>query len=98
VIWRDEGSIEVILRFTPAGARRLRESTWHHSQRIEDFPDGSCIFTVQVGSTLEMKPWIRGWGKDVVVLAPAELRAEIAAEAREMAKAYGNCSGEQGSD
>src|SRR5207248_57435 len=41
VIWRDEGSIEVILRFSPAGARRLRESTWHHSQRIKDLPDGS---------------------------------------------------------
>jgi proteasome accessory factor B len=89
VIWRDEGSIEVSLRFSPAVARRLKESTWHHSQRIEDLPDGSCVFTVQVGSTLEMKPWIRGWGRDVVVLGPAELRAEIAAEVRDMARNYG---------
>lgn len=89
VIWRDEGSIEVVLRFSPSVARRLKESTWHHSQRIEDQPDGACVFTVYVGSTLEMKPWIRGWGRDVVVLAPAELRDEIANEIREMAQNYG---------
>jgi proteasome accessory factor B len=94
VIWRDEGAIEVKLRFSPAVAQRLKESTWHHSQRIEDSPDGSCVLSVQVGSTLEMKPWIRGWGKDVVVLTPAELREEIVAEVREMARAYGVCEGE----
>jgi predicted DNA-binding transcriptional regulator YafY len=89
VIWRDEGAIEVTLRFAPSVVRRIKESTWHHSQRIEDLPDGSCLFTVRVGSTKEMKPWIRGWGKDVVVLAPAELREEIVAEVQEAARNYG---------
>ncbi len=89
VIWRDTGAITVTLRFAPSVVERVKESVWHHSQRLEDLPDGSCLFTVQVGSTLEMKPWIRQWGAAVVVEQPAELRAELAAEVRAMAVAYG---------
>jgi proteasome accessory factor B len=88
IIWPDEAEIEVTLRFAPSVVRRIKESVWHHSQRIEDLPDGSCLFTVRVGSTLEFKPWIRQWGAAVTVLAPPELRAELAQEAREMVKAY----------
>jgi proteasome accessory factor B len=89
VIWRDEGEIEVTLRFAPPVVRRVKESVWHHSQRIEDLPDGSCLFTVQVGSTLEFKPWVRQWGSAVTVISPAAFRDEIRAEAREMAREYG---------
>src|SRR6266487_1497570 len=88
VIWRDEGEIEVTLRFTPAVVRRLKESVWHHSQRIEDLPNGSCLFTVRVGSTLEFKPWVRQWGAAVTIIAPAAFHDEIATEVREMAKNY----------
>jgi proteasome accessory factor B len=89
VIWRDAEAIEVRLRFAPSVVRRLKESVWHYSQRLEDLPDGACLFTVRVGSTLEMKPWIRQWGADVEVLAPESLRTELIAEVRRMAEAYG---------
>jgi predicted DNA-binding transcriptional regulator YafY len=89
VIWRDEGEIEFTLRFTPAVVRRLKESVWHHSQRLEDVPDGSCLFTVRVGSTLEMKPWIRQWGSAVEVLSPPELRQELITELLAQAQLYG---------
>jgi proteasome accessory factor B len=89
VIWRDAGGIEVTLRFAPAVVRRLKESVWHFSQRLEELPDGSCLFTVWVGSTLEMKPWIRQWGAAVQVLTPVELRDELTQEVRAMAQVYG---------
>jgi predicted DNA-binding transcriptional regulator YafY len=89
VIWRDEGEIEVTLRFAPTVVRRLKESSWHHSQRVEDLPDGSCLFTVRVGSTQEIKPWVRGWGAAVEVLAPPVFRQEMIEEVREMARVYG---------
>jgi proteasome accessory factor B len=89
VIWRDKDDIEVILRFNSSVARMVKESVWHHSQRIEDLPDGSCLFTVRVGSTLEIKPWIRQWGAAVEIIQPAELREEIVAEVREMSHVYG---------
>ncbi|MGO8948889.1 MAG: helix-turn-helix transcriptional regulator [Ktedonobacterales bacterium] len=81
--------IEVRLRFTNTVSRRVRETTWHASQRIADLPDGGCLFTVQIGSALELKPWIRQWGPDVEVLTPQSLRDEIADEARATARIYG---------
>lgn len=93
VIWRDAGAVEVVLRFSPSVVRRVKESVWHFSQRLEELPDGSCLFTVWVGSTMEMKPWIRQWGADVAVVAPTELRAELVAEVQAMAQVYGlTCS------
>ncbi|MBT9166300.1 MAG: hypothetical protein DDT25_00983 [Chloroflexi bacterium] len=43
--------------------KRLRESV----QEIQDLPDRGCLLTVRIGSTLEIMPWIRGWGPDVEV-------------------------------
>lgn len=89
VIWRDEADIEIVLRFAPSVVRRVKESTWHHSQRIEDLPDGACLFTVRVGSTLEFKQWVRQWGADVEVLSPAAFRSEMVVEARALMGVYG---------
>jgi proteasome accessory factor B len=89
VIWRDQGEIEVMLRFAPSVVRRVKESIWHHSQRVEDLPDGSCLFIVKVGSTQEVRPWIRGWGAAVEVLEPVEFRREMIEEVRGMARIYG---------
>jgi len=81
--------VEVRLRFSPQVTRRVKESVWHPTQRIEDCADGGCIFSVRVSMPLEMKPWIRGWGPDVEVLAPEALRQEIAEEAHATARQYG---------
>ncbi len=88
VIWRDAGAIEVVLRFRADVVWRIKESVWHHTQRIEDLPDGSCLYTVQVGSTVEIKPWIRQWGAAVEVLEPAPLRQELIDEVRTMMHVY----------
>jgi proteasome accessory factor B len=86
VIWGEE--VEVKLRFSPNVARRVKESVWHPSQVIEDLPDGGCLFTVRVASTLEMTPWIRGWGPDVEVLGPPSVREEFRRWAAELQRVY----------
>jgi len=78
----------VALRFSPAVARRVRESVWHPSQEVRDEPDGGCRLTVRVAEPVEMKPWIRGWGPDCEVLEPAWLREEVAEELRRAAERY----------
>ena len=89
IIWSDEGEeVEVVLRFEPRAAQRVRESIWHGSQRIEDLPDGSCLFSVRVGSTMELAPWVRQWGADVEVLAPQQFREEIGTEVSNLAQIY----------
>jgi len=79
---------EVVLRFSPAVARRVKESVWHPSQQLEEGKDGGCTLRVWVAHPVEMKPWIRSWGADCVVLAPGWLRVEIADELRRAAEGY----------
>jgi len=86
IIWGED--TEVKLKFAPGVTRRVKESNWHPSQRIESLPDGGCIMTMQVGSTLEMTPWIRGWGPDVEVISPEGLRQEFVEWAKQWHKMY----------
>ena len=50
----------------------------HPLRAGEPAPDGSLTWQATVSGTVEIRSWILGWGADVEVLAPAELRAEIA--------------------
>ncbi|HHY47759.1 MAG TPA: transcriptional regulator [Firmicutes bacterium] len=87
VMWGDETRVR--LKFSPAVARRVKESQWHPSQVVEDCSDGACILTVRVGATIEMLPWVRSWGGEVEVLEPPELREQVVQEIAKLRKAYG---------
>jgi predicted DNA-binding transcriptional regulator YafY len=88
VIWRDEGEFEVMLRFVPSVVRRVKESTWHHTQEITDLPDGSCLYKVRIGSLKEILPWVRGWGASVEVLEPTTFRQQVIEEVRQLTQIY----------
>jgi predicted DNA-binding transcriptional regulator YafY len=84
----DQPDVDVLLRFSPAVAGRVAETGWHPSQRLEPADDGSLRWRARVSGTLEIRSWILGWGSDVEVLEPAELRDEIASILRAAAVAY----------
>ena len=84
-----EHPVEVTLRFAPEAAARVRETRWHLSQRLTPNPDGTVDLTLTVASTVELLPWILGWGRHCRVLAPAALAEEVAAEHREAWEVYG---------
>lgn len=73
----DQPEVDVVLRFSPLVAARVQEATWHPSQEVVEEPDGSLLWRARVAGTYEIKLWILGWGADVEVLAPPELRAEV---------------------
>jgi CRISPR-associated endonuclease/helicase Cas3 len=80
---------EVVLRFAPGTAsRRLRESIWHPLEKVELQPDGGCLWRAPIAEWQEMLPWIRGWGADVEVLAPAELRENLKREVEQLIAVY----------
>ncbi|HYM49380.1 MAG TPA: WYL domain-containing protein [Candidatus Limnocylindrales bacterium] len=81
--------VEVRLRFDPAAAPRVRESIWHPSQQLRELPQGGVEMTVTVAGTVEIAPWILGWGDAVEVVAPADLRARVAEIGRTMAARNG---------
>ena len=86
-----EHLIEVFLRFSPRVLKRVMETRWHFSEDKHADPDkpGYLIWRAQVADTLDMLPWIRGWGADCEVLEPKELRETLMGETRAMAEKYG---------
>lgn len=88
-IWyTDEAPVEVVLRFHPRVALRVRETRWHSSQRIEEQADGYLLWRAQVAEWREMLPWIRGWGADCEVLGPEGLREALEREVRRLTALY----------
>ncbi|MBC7235518.1 MAG: WYL domain-containing protein [Chloroflexi bacterium] len=87
-IWYGEEPQEVALHFVPEATRRVKETCWHPSQTLEELPDGGCILSMTVDAPEEMIYWIRGWGPQVEVLAPAWLRERMEREAREVVRIY----------
>ncbi len=74
----DQAVVEVVLRFDRSVASRVAETTWHPTQSLARNADGSLTWRARVSGTLEIRPWILGWGADVEVLAPEALRGEVA--------------------
>lgn len=77
-----DAPVDVTLRFAAQIAPRVRETRWHPSQRLSPNPDGTLDLHLTVASTVELLPWILGWGRHCRVLGPAALAAEVAEEHR----------------
>lgn len=89
-IWYSEAKpVEVALKFHRRVARRVQETRWHRSEQVEELPDGSILWRARVAEVQEMLPWVRGWGADVEVLGPKELRESMMGEAKSLAENYG---------
>jgi CRISPR-associated endonuclease/helicase Cas3 len=93
-----EELVEVTLRFHPSVVDRVNETRWHPSEQKTPDPErlGWLRWSAQIADTTDMLPWIRGWGADVEVLAPQELREVMTGEARAMAQLYGWAIGQSG--
>jgi predicted DNA-binding transcriptional regulator YafY len=81
----------VRIRFFPDAKMRqfINETRWHHSQQIEELPDGGFIFQVDVSEPREVGWWARQWGANAEVLEPVSLRQEMAETARRLGGIYG---------
>lgn len=87
-IWVGEGVI-VKLRFHNRQLARLRETHWHPTQKLTIAEDGALLWEAFISEPQEMLPWLRGWGADMEVLEPLNIREQIASEAEATARLYG---------
>jgi predicted DNA-binding transcriptional regulator YafY len=78
----------VRIRFRPAVRQYITETRWHTLQQIDDLPDGSFLFTVEVSEPREVGWWVLQWGANAEVLEPESLRQEIAETARALVAVY----------
>jgi len=85
----DQPETEVVLRFTPSVAARVREATWHPSQRVQELTDGSLEWRATVSGTIEIRLWILSWGDEVEVISPPDLREDVATTHARAAARYG---------
>jgi CRISPR-associated endonuclease/helicase Cas3 len=98
-IWYSEGEpVQVVLKFSRQVAHRVHETVWHPSQEMTDLPDGSLVWRARIAEPREMFPWIRGWGADVEVLEPSDLRQRMACEVTALAWIYAAKSFGQGTE
>jgi predicted DNA-binding transcriptional regulator YafY len=85
---RGEQPMEVVIWFDEYQARYIRERQTHATQQIEEHDDGSLTLRFQTAALNEVRRWAMSFGSHVEVLAPAGLRAEIAAEAAIVARQH----------
>ena len=78
----DQDPIDVVLRFSPTVASRVREARWHPSEQVEAGADGGADLAGDGVGPIEIRLWILSWGDDVEVLEPAALRDDVAATPR----------------
>lgn len=58
----------------------LQERRWHSTQCFEQLSDGRLRMTFTVRTLVEVRPWVRSFGADVLVVAPADLLQEPGAQ------------------
>ena len=89
-VWYTEREpVEVVLRFSRQVAARVRETQWHHSEKITEEANGALVWRAKVAEWQEMVPWIRGWGAEVEVVGPEALRRALENDVRRMEDVYG---------
>lgn len=88
-IWGGENPVEVVLVFSESVAKRVAETEWHPSQELSHLPDGRVRLRLQIGSWLEIRHWVLGWGETCEVVAPAELRESVKEAVSALTRLYG---------
>jgi len=68
---------KVKLKFSSSIADFISECSWHPSQKLSNNKDGSLIGEFNVDGLSEIKTWVMGFGENVEVLEPLELREDI---------------------
>jgi len=87
-VFQGEGEVHVKVRFSATVARYVQEGRWHPSQKLTRQKDGSLLAEFDLSTTEEIKHWLLSFGQHAEVLAPPELRQEIAREVEALAEMY----------
>lgn len=80
--------VEVAIQFDAYQARWIRERHWPHPPQIEELAAGGLIVRFKTGGLEGVKQWVMQYGRHAEVLAPPELRAEVAEELRAAGERY----------
>ena len=87
-LMRGDRSYDVELKFSPLIGPNVAEVNWHKTQRLQWDEDGAVRFFATVDGLDEIIWWVLGYGPEVEVVQPPELRQRVAAMAQRMLDLY----------
>ncbi|MBM4017841.1 MAG: YafY family transcriptional regulator [Planctomycetes bacterium] len=87
-IMRGKQAYEVELKFSPLVGPNVAEVNWHKTQRLRWDEEGAVYFSATVDGLDEIVWWVVGYGPEVEVLKPPELRDRVRDMARRMVRTY----------
>lgn len=74
----EEGESHLVkLRFTPEGAKYVRERRWHASQTLQPLDGGGILMTLRVSHLREVERFVMSWGNDCEAIEPLALRERV---------------------
>jgi predicted DNA-binding transcriptional regulator YafY len=79
-IFRGGDAQLIRVEFTGWAARNIREIEWHESQEIVADDGQTLTAEWRLGSTIEFKRWLLGYGRHAKVLQPKAFAQEVAEE------------------
>lgn len=94
----DGEPVDVSARFTGNSARVVLFGQHHPDEDVSECEDGSVLYRVRVKGLQEIQRWLLGFGGEVEIIEPDELRSSIADAGRHlyethtMAKSHGRRS------
>lgn len=84
----EDGTIQFKALFTAEAAIHLHETKLSNDQQLTDAEDDQVLVEATVQMTSQLRWWILGFGDEVVVLEPVQLRQEVIEIARSMVDTY----------
>lgn len=79
-IFRADRQQKIRAEFTGWAATNVREMQWHGSQKLVKDDGDRVVATFELGSTIEFKRWILGFGRHAKVTSPKALADEMREE------------------
>ena len=87
--WLDDPEkARVIVHVNPYYAEVISEKKWFLGQEVENHDDGSITMSFPYKGNKGIVKWILGWGQEVEVLEPPELREKISQYIKNMYSLY----------
>lgn len=80
--------MKVQLKFNKNRADFIKNNRWYANEEINELKDGNILFEVYVENFKEIKRWILGFGEDVQVLSPKELKNQLRDEVSKLNNIY----------
>lgn len=87
-IERGDAEIHFKVKFSSAVARYVKEEEMFVRPRMEELPDGGLLFEVTLNHDREFLNWVRQYGPEAEILAPAAYRNKMQEQLRKWQQLY----------